>query len=138
MNSLRGLALLVGRAFIATVFIYDAVLLTRSPAVNIAFMERFGVPGLLLWPTAIFELVGGMLIILGLATRAAALAFVGFCLLTALIFHHQFADLSEVIQFGKDLGLTGGFLFLFAVGPGPLSLDHRIGPAKRAVRRSTV
>ena len=37
-------------------------------------------------------------------------------MLTAVVFHRDFADVNELIQFGKDLGLAGGFLFLAAGG----------------------
>jgi putative oxidoreductase len=134
MDRLRGVVLLAGRLLIAAVFVYDAVLLLQAPAANMAYMARFGVPGFLLWPTAIFELVVGALLVLGLAARAVALAFAGFCLLTALVFHSDFADIAEIIQFGKDIGLAGGFLFLLAAGPGPLALDRRVGRPRGGAR----
>ena len=123
MGTIRNFAILAGRIFIAAIFIYDATLLARFPDINIAFMESFGVPGFLLWPTALFQSICGLLVVAGLLTRPAALALAGFCLLTAIIFHHNFADLNEIIQFGKDIGLAGGFLILAAGGPGTLSLD---------------
>jgi len=75
----------------------------------------------------LLQFAGGLLIVLGLFTRIAALAFAGFCLLTALIFHRNVADVMEAIQLGKDLGLAGGFLFLAAAGAGGWSLDARLG-----------
>jgi putative oxidoreductase len=125
MVALRNLALLAGRILIAAIFIYDATLLARSPADNIAYLESFGVPGAMLWPTAIFQFIGGLMIVAGLLTRLTSLGFAGFCLLTALTFHHNLADLTELIQFGKDFGLAGGFLFLAAGGAGARSLDAR-------------
>ncbi len=127
MDAIRNLALLIGRVAIAAVFIYDATLLMRFPEANVAFMERFGVPGALLWPTAAFQFAGGLTIIAGLATRAAAFAFAGFCAMTALIFHHDVGGVSEAVQFGKDVGLAGGFLFLVAAGAGAWSIDRRLG-----------
>jgi putative oxidoreductase len=126
MVGLRNLAILVGRIFIAAIFIYDATLLVRFPSDNIAYMESFGVPAFMLWPTALFQFAGGLMIVLGFLTRLTALAFAGFCLLTALTFHRDFGDLTELIQFGKDFGLTGGFLFLAAGGAGGWSLDARL------------
>ena len=127
MDAMRSLALLIGRVAIAAVFIYDATLLVRFPEANAAFMERFGVPGAMLWPTALFQFAGGLLIVAGLATRTTALAFAGFCAVTALIFHHDVGGVSEAVQFGKDVGLAGGFLFLVASGAGAWSLDRRLG-----------
>lgn len=127
MIAFRNLALLVGRIFIAAIFIYDATLIARFPGDNLGYIESFGVPGFLLWPTALFQFVGGILIVLGLLTRLTALGLAGFCLLTALIFHRNAADVMETIQFGKDFGLAGGFLFLVAGGAGGWSVDARLG-----------
>ena len=60
MDTWRNLAILAGRIFIAAIFIYDATLLARFPDDNVAFMESFGVPGFLLWPTAIFQFACGL------------------------------------------------------------------------------
>ena len=111
-----GALALAGRIFIAAVFIYDATLMVRFPADNMAYMEQYGVPGLLLYPTALFQFFGGLAIVFGLCLRPVALAFAGFCLLTAIVFHRDLADANVLIQFGKDLGLAGGFLFLAAGG----------------------
>jgi putative oxidoreductase len=127
LDSLRDLAKLVGRIFVAAIFLYDAALLARFPTTTVAYMEQFGVSGALLWPTALFELAGGLMIIAGLLTRLTAIGFSGFCVLTAILFHHDFADGDEVIQFGKDIGLAGGFLFLLVGGAGRWSLDARFG-----------
>jgi putative oxidoreductase len=123
MATLRNFSLLAGRVLMAAIFVYDAVLLARFPVDNIAYMESFGVPGVLLWPTAIFQFVGGLMIMVGLLTRLVSLGFAAFCLLTALTFHRNLADPTELIQFGKDLGLAGGFLFLAAGGAGAWALD---------------
>ena len=127
MNALCNLARLLGRIFIAAIFIYDATLLVRSPGDNVAYMASFGVPSFMLWPTAFFQFVGGQMIVAGLLTRLIAVGFAGFCLLTALTFHRDLADLNELIQFGKDFGLAGGFLFLVAGGAGGWSLDAGLG-----------
>ena len=114
LDRLHGPLRLAGRVLIAAVFIYDATLMVRFPGPNVAYMEQFGVPGLLLYPTALFQFLGGLAIVFGVWLRPLAVAFAGFCLLTAALFHHDFANASELIQFGKDLGLAGGFLLLAA------------------------
>jgi putative oxidoreductase len=124
VDRLRNLALLIGRVLIAALFIYDATVIARFPDATLQYMERFGVPGILLWPAAAFQFVGGLLIIAGLATRVVALGIAGFCAMTALLFHHDFANGGEVLHFGKDFALAGGFLVLAASGAGALSLDR--------------
>ena len=105
-------------------FIYDATLMVRFADTNAAYVEQFGLPGLLLDPTAMLQFAGGVLVLIGAWARLAALALAAFCLATALVFHHQLADTNELIQFGKDIGLAGGYLFLAAEGAGTLSVDH--------------
>ena len=133
LQALDGAVVLVARVLVALVFIYDATQLVRSPAGSTAYMTQFGVPAILLFPTALFEFAGGLMLIAGLAMRPAALAFAGFCLLTAGIFHHDLAKAGEAIQFGKDIGLAGGFLCLYLQGAGAFSLDgalHRARPSR--------
>ena len=127
MNALKALALLVGRIFIAGIFIWDATGMVRFWDGTVAYMESYGLPGALLPLAALFQFAGGVLIVIGLLTRPTALAFAGYCVVTALIFHNNLGDSGEVIQFGKDFAIAGGFLFLTAAGAGDWSLDARIG-----------
>jgi len=84
-----------------------------------------GVPGALLPLVIATELGGGLLIVLGLWTRLAALALAGFSLLAALLFHSNLGDQMQMILFLKNFAIAGGFLFLFAHGAGAWSLDAR-------------
>ena len=127
MDTLKALAFLVGRIFISGVFIWDATVMVRFWEPTVDYMESFGLPGALLPLAALFQFAGGILIVLGLLTRPTALAFAGYCLVTALVFHDNLGDSGEVIQFGKDVGLAGGFLFLTAADAGDWSLDARMG-----------
>ncbi len=120
MDSLRDHALLVGRIFIAAVFLYDAWLVVRFQQANAIYLAQHGVPPILLLPAGVLQLVGGILVVIGLWTRWAALALACFCIATALIFH---TNVGALVQFGKDFGLAGGFLFLAAGGPGRWSAD---------------
>jgi putative oxidoreductase len=67
-----------------------------------------------------------VLIGLGLLTRLVAAIFFVFCVMTAALFHNRLGVSTEALQFGKDFGLAGGFLFLIVTGPGALSLDALI------------
>jgi putative oxidoreductase len=87
------------------------------------YMESYGVPGMLLPLVIIIELGAGLLVAIGLLTRPAALALAGFCVLAALLFHHDLGDADEFIQFGKDMAIAGGFLALAAFGAGGWSVD---------------
>jgi putative oxidoreductase len=88
------------------------------------YMESMGVPGALLPLVILVELGGGLLLLIGYQTRIVAFLLAGFCLLSALIFHLDFADTMQRIQFMKNLALAGGFLYISAWGAGAWSLDR--------------
>jgi putative oxidoreductase len=89
------------------------------------WMEAMGVPGALLPLVIALEVLGGLAVIIGWKTRYAALLLSGFCLLSALVFHANFAEQNEMMHFMKNLALSGGFLFLVAHGGGDYALDNR-------------
>lgn len=123
MSRFRNIALLFGRILIAAVFIYDAFLLFRFPEASIAYMENHGIDRWFYWPTIVCEFVGGILIVVGYHTRLAALAFAGFCLTTALVFHTTSLESDVLTQFGKDIAIAAGFIFLALLGAGRFSAD---------------
>jgi putative oxidoreductase len=58
----------------------------------------------------------------GLFTRPVGLVLAIWCVATALIAHSNIAERAQEIQFFKNMGLTGGFLYVAAFG-GAWSLD---------------
>lgn len=91
------------------------------------YMMSGGVPGFLAWPTIALEILGGIAILIGFQTRAAALALAGFSLLSGLLFHLVPGDQMQMTNLYKNLGLTGGFLLLAVHGAGQLSVDAKMG-----------
>ena len=130
MNKAYDVADLVGRILIATIFIVAGYGKIGAYAGTAAYMESTGVPGALLPLVIATELGGGILVVLGLFTRYAALALAGFSILAAVFFHANFMDQMQQILFMKNFAMAGGFLFLFAHGAGPLSLDARLARSK--------
>ncbi len=117
---------LIGRFLIALIFITSGWSKIGGFAATQGYMESMGVPGVLLPLVILTELGGGILIVLGLFTRYAALALAGFSILSGILFHGG-ADQMQQILFMKNLAMAGGFLFLVAHGAGRISLDHRFG-----------
>ena len=115
----------VGRVLLSIIFLWAGFGKIAGYAGSQGYMEKFGVPGELLPLVILTELGGGLAILVGWQTRWAALALAGFCVLSAVIFHTDFAVKAQLIQFLKNFGLAGGFLVLAASGPGALSLDGR-------------
>jgi putative oxidoreductase len=121
---LASAGVLAGRLLLALIFVHEGWSIIGAYSGAAAYMEKFGVPGLLLPAVIGLELGGGLLIAAGILTRAVAAAFAIFCVLTAVLFHWQFADGNQLLHFQKDLAIAGGFLVLAVKGPGNWSFDR--------------
>ena len=107
---------LIGRIFISVLFLVSAYNKIFNINGTIGWMEGFGVPGFLLYPVIVLEIILPIFIIIGYQARVSAAILAAFCLLTAFIFHFDFSEQMQVIAFLKNLGLAGGFLFIVANG----------------------
>jgi putative oxidoreductase len=134
MEAFQPAAALLARFGLAWIFLLEGVQELANYGGTVDYMQASGVSGSLLPLVILTELGGGALVALGLFTRFAAFALMGFCLLTALLFHTNFADVDQTIHFNKDIAIAGGFLALVAFGGGAWSLDALM--ARRALRRA--
>ena len=116
---------LIGRVFISGVFLLSGFNKIGNYDGTVGWMESFGLPGFLLIPAIILEIIAPILIIIGYQTRIAAGALSLFCLVTAIIFHTDFSDQMQFIAFMKNLALAGGFLFLVVNGAKGYCLDKK-------------
>lgn len=90
------------------------------------YMDSMGVPGSLLPLVILLEIAGGLMIIAGFKTAWAAAALAVFSLLSAFIFHFNFADQIQSIMFMKNLAISGGLMLLMLHGAGQLSVDSKL------------
>ena len=127
MNALQSFAAPAGRVLISLIFIQSGWGKIAGYAGTQAYMESAGVPGFLLPLVIAVELLGGLAVLLGWQTRVAAFLLAGFTLLSALLFHFDFGDQGQTIQFMKNLAIAGGFLVIVAHGAGAWSIDARRG-----------
>jgi putative oxidoreductase len=125
LERLPNIAVPVGRVFIAMIFVLSGFNKIGSYEYVATWMNSMGVPGALLPVVIALEVLGGMAIILGFKVRLAAFLLSGFCVVSALIFHSNFADQNEMISFLKNIAVAGGFLFLVANGAGKFALDNQ-------------
>lgn len=128
MKPLFDLFELGGRVFIALLFVVAGYgKLGAGYAGTAGYMESVGLPGILLPLVIALELGGGLLIIAGFQTRIVAFLLSGFSLVSALVFHCNFADQTQSIMFMKNIAIAGGFLFLVVHGAGKFSVDGKLG-----------
>jgi len=116
---------LIGRVFISGVFLLSGFNKIGNYDGTVGWMESFGLPGFLLIPAIVLEIIAPILIIIGYQTRIAAGALSLFCLATAIIFHTDFSDQMQFVAFMKNLALAGGFLFLVVNGARGYCLDKK-------------
>jgi putative oxidoreductase len=125
----------VGRVLVGGIFLLSG--LTKIPAYAgvTAAISAAGLPFAPLgFAVALVVEIGlGSLLVLGYRTRAVALGLALWCVVTAVFFHHNFADQNVMIHFLKNLMIAGGLLQIVHFGAGAVSLDSR-----RAQKRSDV
>ncbi len=124
-NNLNHSAALVGRIMLAAIFIVAGLNKIGAYAGTQAYMEAYGVPGLLLPAVIALEIIGGIAVLVGYRTRIAAALLAGFTLAAALLFHSDFSQQMQDILFMKNVAIAGAFLLLAAQGPGLWALDNR-------------
>ncbi|TBL48643.1 DoxX family protein [Obesumbacterium proteus] len=123
-NKLENIALLAARILMPILFISAGWGKVTGYAGTQQYMEAMGVPGALLPLTILLELGGGLAVLFGLLTRTTALFTAGFTILTAFLFHSNFADGVNQLMFMKNLTIAGGYLVLAVAGPGAFSIDR--------------
>ena len=115
----------VARILISALFLLNGVFKISNYDGTVGWMEGFGIPGILIIPAIILEIVGPILIILGYKAKIAAGFLSLFCIATAVIFHNDFSDQMQLGSFLKNIALAGGFLFIFINGTKDFSLDRK-------------
>jgi putative oxidoreductase len=103
-----------GRALIAALFILAGVAKAIGPQPFLHHMAEFGVPSFLLPAVIVLEIGCGVGLLIGWRLQYTAGALAAFCVLTAVIFHHDLGDKAERTLFLKDLAIAGGLLAMAA------------------------
>ena len=115
---------LLGRLLISALFLISAFNKVFNIDGSMSWMESFGVPGFLIFPAIVIEIILPVLVIVGFQARISASILAIFCLTTAFLFHFDFSDPAQKISFLKNIGLAGGFLFIVANGTKDWSVDR--------------
>lgn len=118
---------LVARVLLAHIFLLAGINKITGYAGTQSYMESMGVPGALLPIVILLEVGGATALIAGFQTRLVAGALALFCVSTAVLFHTNFADQTQMIMFMKNLTMAGGLLMVVGYGAGALSVDAKLG-----------
>ena len=132
-HSLQNFAALGGRVLLAAIFLISGFNKLNNFSGTAAFMSGAGLPAseMLLVLTIAIEIVGGLMIVLGLYTRKVALILFLFMIPVTAVFHNPWAPgdpaqaQQQLIHFLKNLAIMGGLLHLSAFGPGYFSIEAR-------------
>ncbi len=118
---------LAGRLLIGLPFAMSGLSKLGAFAATTGYIASVGLPlpSLAFAVSVVVELGGGLLLIAGARARLAALVLAIFSLVTAIFFHHNLSDQSQMFNFLKNVMMAGGLLQIVAFGAGALSFDNR-------------
>ncbi|MBZ9736142.1 DoxX family protein [Mesorhizobium sp. CA15] len=132
----RNALLLVSRLLLAALFVPSGFQALTNIAGTTSYFAGLGLPlpTLAAWGTGLFELIAGLLILVGFQTRIVALLLAAFSIAAGFIGHYgQGADDATLAflhqqMLMKDIAVAGGFLALAMAGAGAWSADgHGFG-----------
>jgi putative oxidoreductase len=83
----------------------------------------FPFPSFFLTCSILFDILGALLVIIGLRARPVAAWLAFYCLFAIWIYHSDFADAENVKALLRNIPLVGGLLFIAGAGPGGWSVD---------------
>jgi putative oxidoreductase len=131
-TSLQNYTSLAGRLFLALIFIVSGMGKIGNFDGTVAYMSSHAMPmaSILLVGAIVFELAGGLSLILGYKTKYGVLILLIFIIPTTLIFHPFWAVPEEMVKmqtiaFMKNLAIMGGLMTVLVHGPGNLSVDKK-------------
>ncbi len=120
----------LGRIFISSLFIVEAIRKFFSPDEGMIYMSDYGVPEILFYPSLIFEFVVPLILIVGFKTRFFASLLFLFVLSVTVIFHTDFSNNMQMISFLKNFAIMGGLLIIISNKPQMCSIDYYLESKK--------
>ena len=126
MSALQTYAHPAGRILLALIFVVAGFGKLGDVQGFAGYLTSGGLPAFLAWPAILFEILVGLALLVGFMTRPVALALAGFSIVTALLYHFDPANQMQMTMLLKNLAMSGGYLILFAFGPGILSVDGQL------------
>ena len=121
---------LLARMMMAALFILAGFGKLGAPEKTVDYMTAHGLSAFLFFPTIGFEIIFGLLLLIGFKTRFVAFILAAFTIISAVIFHLDFGDQTQMTQFLKNLTIAGGFLMVAKHGSAHFSIDQYIRSRK--------
>ena len=115
---------LISRILLSALFLMSSANKILHPIATQEYMAAHGMPltGLFMIAAVVLQIGGGLSLLLGFYARLGAAVLATFTLITAFIFHRNFADQIQQIMFMKNLSIIGGLLMMVQHGPGNIAL----------------
>ena len=117
---------LIGRILISILFLLNGIYKINNYNGTVDWIESFGLPGILIIPAIVLEIIAPLFIIFGYKVKISSGLLSLFCIATAFIFHNNLTDQMQLTSFLKNIALAGGFLFLMINGAKDFSLDKKL------------
>jgi putative oxidoreductase len=126
---LAALGPLLGRLLLSSIFFYSGVQKWSATGRAASAIAGRGLPFATIgaYASGTFELLAGVLLVLGLKTRVTAVACFLYVVAVSWLFHWHPAlrgDHAQTLQLLKNAGVAGGMLLLASHGPGTASVDR--------------
>ena len=115
----------IGRVFLSLLFLIEGIKkLFFFQEETQMYMEEYGIPEFLFFPSTILEIIFPILIIIGFKTRFCASVMAIFTITVSLIFHADFNNQMQLVAFLKNISIAGGFLVVVASDNRLFSIDN--------------
>ena len=116
---------LIGRIFLSFLFLFEGIKkLFFFQEETQMYMEEYGIPEILFFPSTLLEMILPIFIIIGFKTRLCASIMVIFTISVTLIFHMDFNNQMQLITFLKNISIAGGLLIIVANENRYFSIDN--------------
>lgn len=122
---MQNLLMFVGRVMLAAMMFWTGYGRILSFASIHNYVNDWGVPHAFKPVIILWEVGAGLLLLLGVYTKPAALAAALFCVVSGFAVHLYDGSELQLIDFMKNMALTGGFLYVAAFGAGDWSFGKR-------------
>ena len=100
---------IMGRVLLAVLFAAGALQKAVDPGGVMGLLARFGLPGWLVWPAAVFNAAGAVALVAGWRRRETGLLLAAYCGVTS-VFHLIPADPWQMSIFVKNWAIAGGLV----------------------------